>query len=327
MSNTPLYGLGVVIGKFLPPHKGHEFLIHTALAQCDNVRVILCEKPSDPIPGELRASWLRELCPGADIMVIDDRYDENDSRVWAINTIEWLGRAPDVVFTSESYGDVYARYMGCVHVLVDQARITVPCSGTAVRKDAFAMWNFISPPVRQWFTKRIVVLGAESTGTTTLSELLAEHYQTNWVEEYGREYSQQKWANGQFAWSSDEFLAIAKEQTRREHEAARLSNRLMICDTNAFATTLWHRRYMGHNDTALETWASTYCRADLYILTGDEIPFIQDGLRDGEHIRHEMQDWFREALAQQDTPWIEVIGSRGERLKQATSTIDQLFRL
>lgn len=53
---------------------------------------------------------------------------------------------------------------------------------------------------------------------------------------------------------------------------------------------------------------------DLYLLTGDEIPFVQDGLRDGEHIRHEMQDRFRAALAAQQIPWIEVRGDVAARV-------------
>jgi NadR type nicotinamide-nucleotide adenylyltransferase len=309
-------GHGVVIGKFLPPHRGHRFLIETALSRCDRVTVIVCGKPVDPIPPELRAAWLRELLPAAEVMLIDDRYDESDSRIWAENTIRWLGRAPDAVFTSEDYGDRYATHLGCVHVMVDQARLAIPCSGTAVRADPFAMWDFIDPPVRGWFAKRVVIVGAESTGTTTLAADLAAALRTNWVAEYGREYSARKKAAGDAVWHSDEFLEIAREQTRREDRAAREANRVLVCDTNAFATMLWHRRYMGTEDERLINFAKT-CRADLYLLTGDEIPFVQDRLRDGEHLRHDMHRWFEEALEKQDVPWRLVRGPRDERVAQA----------
>jgi NadR type nicotinamide-nucleotide adenylyltransferase len=316
MNRDGHFGLGVVIGKFLPPHRGHRFLIETALSRCERVVVIVCGKPADPVPPDLRAGWLRELLPAAEVLLIDDRYDENDSRVWAENTVRWLGRAPDAVFTSEDYGDRYAAYLGCVHVRVDQARMTVPCSGTAVRADPFAMWDFIDPPVRGWFAKRVVIVGAESTGTTTLATDLAAALGTNWVAEYGREYSALKQARGENGWHSDEFLEIAREQTRREDLAAREANRVLVCDTNAFATVLWHRRYLGADDPRLIAFAES-CRADLYLLTGDEIPFVQDGLRDGEHLRHVMHGWFEEALAAQAVPWRLVRGSRRERLDQA----------
>ena len=316
------FGHGVVIGKFLPPHRGHRFLIETALSRCERVTVIVCGKPVDPIPPDLRAAWLSELLPAAEVMLIDDRYDENDSRIWAENTIGWLGRAPDAVFTSEDYGDRYATHLGCVHVMVDQARLAIPCSGTAVREDPFAMWDFIDPPVRGWFAKRVVIVGAESTGTTTLAAHLAAALRTNWVAEYGREYSARKQAAGDAVWHSDEFLEIAREQTRREDRAAREANRVLVCDTNAFATMLWHRRYMGTEDERLISFAKT-CRADLYLLTGDEIPFVQDGLRDGEHLRHDMHRWFEEALGAQIVPWRIVRGSPAERVRRSLEILGE----
>src|SRR5262249_22709830 len=160
----------------------------------------------------------------------DDRYDENDTAVWAANTIRWLGGPPDAVFTSEDYGDPYARAMGSVHVLVDRARAAVPCSGTAIRHDPFAHLGYPGPPGRAWFAKRVCVLGAESTGTTTLAAALAEHYRTVWVPEYGREYSAEKFARGETTWTTDEFVRIAAEQTRREERAARVADRVLIGD-------------------------------------------------------------------------------------------------
>lgn len=102
------FGTAVVIGKFYPPHNGHHFLIDTALSQATKVHVIICAKTTDTIPAEIREACLRVMHPRASVFVIDDKYDENDSRIWAENTIRWLGRAPDVVFTSEDYGGLFA---------------------------------------------------------------------------------------------------------------------------------------------------------------------------------------------------------------------------
>lgn len=317
-------GLGLVIGKFYPPHRGHKLLIDTAISQSDQTVVIVCAKPTDTIPGELRGKWLQEIHPTARVIVIDDRYDENDSRVWAENTIHWLGRAPDVVFTSEDYGDRYAELMGSKHISVDKPRGRVSISGTAVRNDPFAHWDFIEPPVRGWFAKRVCVLGAESTGTTTLAKDLAETLNTIWVAEYGREYSEVKLARNDSVWRTEEFISIAEEQTRREDQAACQANRVLICDTNAFATVLWHRRYIGNHSKAVEDVARRG-RCDLYLLTGDEIPFVQDGLRDGEHIRHEMHRWFEAALASQPVPWQVLRGSHDERMDRAVHLVRSLF--
>jgi NadR type nicotinamide-nucleotide adenylyltransferase len=318
------HGLGLVIGKFYPPHRGHKLLIDTAQQHSRKVVVIVCERETDEIPGELRRKWLQEVHPEADVMLIDDRYDEKDSRVWAENTIRWLGRVPDAVFTSEDYGDKYSALMGAQHVLVDRLRQTVPICATAIRTDPYAHWEFLEKPVRSWFAKRVCVLGAESTGTTTLAKDLAQSLQTVWVEEYGREYSAQKIRLNDLEWRSDEFVHIAQEQVRREDAAAREANRVLVCDTNAFATALWHRRYMGTHSKGVEEIAGRG-RCDLYLLTGDEIPFVQDGLRDGEHIRHEMHTWFEQALGGQSVPWVLLRGTRDQRLFQALEAIGRLF--
>jgi NadR type nicotinamide-nucleotide adenylyltransferase len=199
----------------------------------------------------------------------------------------------------------------------------MPCSGTLIRNDPHGCWEWIDPPVRAWYAKRVCILGAESTGTTTLARDLAAALDTVWVPEYGRELSEIKAAKNEWTWVTAEFHDIAREQTRRENAAARLANKILVCDTNAFATCLWHRRYMGCDDPALWDYAAQG-RCDLYILTGDEIPFVQDGLRDGEHIRHHMQQEFRDALARQSVPWHEVRGGREERLATALRLIRDL---
>ncbi len=310
------FGRGVVISKFLPPHHGHRLLVDTAQARCEQLTVIACQRPTDPVPGAVRAGWLREFHPAADVMLIDDVYDPDDSAVWAANTVRWLGRAPDVVFTSEDYGDRYAGLMSAAHVPVDKARATVPCSGTAVRADPLGQWDYLDPPVRAWYAVRVCVVGAESTGTTTLAEDLARHLQTTWVPEYGRDYAAAKQSRGETVWATPEFVHIAAKQTRREDAAARGANRVLVCDTNAFATTLWHRRYVGHDDPAVHA-PPAGGRCDLYLLTGDDIPFVQDGTRDGEHVRHAMHGWFAATLAAQGVPWRLVRGSRAERLRGA----------
>src|SRR5881227_1635745 len=70
-----------------------------------------------------------------------------------------------------------------------------------------------------------------------------------------------------------EFVHIAREQCRREDEAARQANRLLFCDTDAFATTLWHERYVGRPSPAVAAIAAG-CHPDLYMLTDVDIPFV-----------------------------------------------------
>ncbi len=317
---------GLVIGKFYPPHRGHKYLIDTALAQCEEVTVIIGWKAQEIIPGYLRAQWLQRIHPSARIMVVEDnKLADDDSAGWAAYTIGVLGYTPDAVFTSENYGDPYAKYMGCVHVLVDRERVRIPISATMVRSDPQKYAQFLEPCVRAYFTRRVAVVGAESTGTTTLSRDLARHYGTTWVPEYGRFYSEGKAVatNESAAWRTQEFVHIAHAQSQMEDALAEASNGLVICDTDAFATGIWHERYLEARSPEVEAVAAAR-HYDLYILTGDEIPFVQDGLRDGEHIRHWMHGRFEERLKEEGKNFIVVHGTPQERLVQAIAAIDAL---
>ncbi len=320
-----MFNQGLVIGKFYPPHKGHKYLIDTARSQCEQLTVIVCWKKSQLISGIERVKWIQEIHPDVKVKLLDDdRLNDDDSEGWAKNTIEVLGFVPDAVFTSESYGDPYASFMGCVHVLVDKERTHIPISATMVRSDPTKYAPFLEPCVRAFFARRICVLGAESTGTTTLSKDLAKHYKTVWVPEYGRFYSEGKiFGDVNAEWRTDEFIKIAKAQSLLEDTMAEASNGLVICDTDAFATGLWHERYMGERSNQVEA-ISVRRRYDLYILTGDEIPFEQDGTRDGEHIRHDMHKRFIERLKEEGKNYIIVTGSKEERLKKAIDAIDNI---
>jgi HTH-type transcriptional regulator, transcriptional repressor of NAD biosynthesis genes len=151
---------------------------------------------------------------------------------------------------------------------------------------------------------------------------LARHYNTVWVPEYGRFFSEGKlFGDHNASWRTEEFVKIAKAQTVLEDSLAEASNGLVICDTDAFATGLWHERYIGSRSARVEA-VSQNRKYDLYILTGDEIPFVQDGLRDGEDIRHDMHKRFIERLNEEGKSYILVTGGQDKRLADSIAAID-----
>ncbi len=315
---------GFVVGKFYPPHHGHKYLIDFARSRVDHLIVMLAHHASQTIPGEVRLAWLREIHPDCDVRLVPDTLDD-DSQQWADFTRQYLGFAPDVVFSSEDYGPRFASLMGAQHVMVDRDRACVPISATMIRANPQKYLHRLEPCVRGWFVPRVVLIGAESTGKTTLAMQLAEHFGTNWVAEYGREHWEkkvQRWAitDPPPQWSADEFLHIAQEQQRRETLAAQTANQLLICDTNAFATGTWYERYMGNRDARVDAIGSQD-RCDLYLLTEPDVPFVQDGFRDGEHIRHWMHQRFAEQLQAGTTAFRIISGEYGERLAIAVAAI------
>lgn len=314
--------LGVTIGKFYPFHLGHDLLVREAKARCDRLVVIVGWKPGQALPGELRASWLREAHPDVEVLLaLEDVPDAPEP--WARRTLEELrGRRPEVAFTSEPYGEPWAAAMGCRHEAIDVARARVPTSGTALREDLGRHWEFLTPPAKAHFARRVVVLGVESSGTTTLATALAERLRTVWVPEVGRAWWEAR-RHLDAPWTEADFLAIARRQAALEDDLARLANRVLICDTDPLATTVWHRRYLGARSTALEAFAATRA-ADLHLLTAPDFPFVQDGTReDGPH-RTAMHAWFKDALAGRSH--LELTGPPEARLAAALAAIEPLLR-
>ena len=114
---------------------------------------------------------------------------------------------------------------------------------------------------------------------------------------------------------------IARRQQRDEDRAARVSGPVLVCDTDALATCIWQERYMGRSTGAVEPIAASRSYA-LSVLTSDDIPFVQDGWRDGEHLRGVDDARFRERLR---GPWIEVRGSVDERVDQVLERLASMF--
>ena len=171
--------------------------------------------------------------------------------------------------------------------------------------------------------KRIVIIGSESSGTTTLARALAEHYRTVWVPEYGRTYSEGR-VHSSEPWRSDEFIHIATEQIRMEDALATLANNVLICDTDAFATSIWHERYMGAPSDDVTAIAASR-KYDLYVVTDVNIPFERDEIRDGESFRQWMQRRFVEELSKSSTPVIVVTGPHEQRFAAAVKKIDEIL--
>lgn len=327
------YGHGLVLGKFWPLHAGHSNLINTALAQCDRVTVQLLVHPDEDIPLETRASWIREAHPRAHLVCgcDDTPVDFDDPEIWDRHMLvitALLDQPVDAVFTSDAYGVELARRLSAQWVQVDPGRHENAISGTEVRANPEAFWDQLRSAVRAHYVRRVVVTGAESTGTTTLAMALSAKLGCVWVPEFGREYSAQRPNHLAAPWRTDEFIHIAETQIANEDAAARSTpNRWIVCDTDALATTLWHERYMGYLSEAVAAAAAQQTRPFVRILTGDEIPFVQDGLRDGEEIRHAMQQRFRDTLSApeaQNAAWVEVHGSVEQRLEAALAFLNAL---
>ncbi|MBY0523290.1 MAG: AAA family ATPase [Gemmataceae bacterium] len=317
---------GLILGKFLPPHCGHQYLFDFARAYVPHLTVLVCSLQREPIAGELRHRWVREMCPDAAVLHVTD---ENPSEphehpdfwdVWIATVRQCLPGGPDVVFTSEAYGDELARRLGAQHVVVDRARELVPVSGTQIRDQPLAYWRYLPPCVRPHFVKRVCLFGPESTGKTTLCRRLAEHYDTVWVSEYARGYLDHKASPCEMT----DVAYIARGQAAAEDALARQANRVLFCDTDVLTTMLYSDLYYGSCPDRVRQ-AAEQRHYDLYLLNDVDVPWVADPQRDMPHRREELRDRWLQALAARGRPHTLVRGSWEERFTIACEAVGRLL--
>jgi HTH-type transcriptional repressor of NAD biosynthesis genes len=318
---------GLILGKFLPPHAGHLHLVRTALAEVDHLTVLVCSLASQPIPGELRAAWMRELVPGAAVIHITD---ENPSfpqehpdfwNIWMQSIRRVLPEGPDLVYTSEDYGDELARRLNAQHRMIDPARRKFPVSGSLVRSDPDRYWEFIPPPVRPSFVAKVVLTGSESTGKTTLAQRLAAHFRTSWIPEYGRRYVEEH--PGPLA--ASDIDPIARGQMASEEQGFREATRAVVMlDTDLVSTEVYAEHYFG----SCPDWVREAARdrlGHLYLLTEPDVPWVPDpGQRDRADRRDEMDRLFGSALAAQPAAVVRIRGAWDHRFATAVSAVERV---
>ncbi len=175
----------------------------------------------------------------------------------------------------------------------------------------------MSDPVR-----RVCLLGAESTGKTTLAGALAAAYETLWNPEYGRVYTEVGRERGA-PWKSWEFTHIARVHCWYEDFLAPFARGVLFCDTDAFTTAVFHEAYLGSVASGFEDLTAR--RYDLYLVCGLDVPFSHDGLREFEQQRKWMHDRLLAHAGESGSPWLLLQGPNETRLAAAREAVDALL--
>ncbi len=170
--------------------------------------------------------------------------------------------------------------------------------------------------------KKIVVIGPESTGKSTLSEALAKELGTVWVPEYARSYLE----NLGHSYEEPDLLTIAEGQLQSEDSLLLQANKILICDTDLQVIKVWSEAKYGrcHPQVMQQIAERKY---DLYILTDIDMPWQPDPLR--EHPAPEERKYFfniyHDIVSNSNIPWVLVTGNEEERLVTATKAVSGLL--
>lgn len=310
---------GLTLGKFAPFHRGHQLLVETALAEVDELFVMLYDTDLIDVPLQIRAGWIQQLYPCVKLIEAWDGPDGygDTPEICAEQERYILAKLNGLrithFYSSEFYGDHVSRALGAIDRRVDEARQLVPISGTALRADPYAGRAFLSDVVYNDLIIKVCFLGAPSTGKTTIARALAERYDTKWMPEYGAEY----WLEHQVGrrLSLEQFEEIAPEHLRREDALCLQSRRYLFCDTNPITTYVFAKDYHGRAGPVLSRLAAQ-CerRYDLVFLCETDIPYADTWDRSGEQKRQWFQKQIVGDLLGRRVPFFRLSGNLETRL-------------
>ncbi len=319
---------GLTLGKFAPFHRGHQMLVETALAEVDELVVLVYATDVIDVPLQVRAGWIRALYPSVRIIEAWDgpdsygdtpaiRHEQEQYILKKLNGLEISH-----FYSSEFYGEHVSRALGAIDRRVDEARLTVPISGTALREDAFAGRRYLAPEVYADLITRVCFMGAPSTGKSTLAKTMAERHKTVYMPEYGAEYWLQHQVDRRI--SLEQFEDIAPEHIRREDELTQQARTYLFSDTNPITTYVFAKDYHGTAGPVLTTLAKeAEKRYDLFFLCEADIPYADTWDRSGDQKRNWFQQQIIGDLAERRIPFFKVSGSLEERVSQVNQVLRQ----
>ena len=348
---TSRFHRGLVVGKFSPLHRGHELLIRETFNRCREVIIISYAKPEPAGCGaNRREQWLKELFPDALRLVVsdaklrkwggsaegfgeippDDAEESLHRRFVGFLCRRILGVTVDAVFTSEDYGDGFARELTryfrkekpdtpeVKHILVDRERIRIPVSSTQIRSSVHGNRQWLSPQVYTSFIPTMGLLGGLPAKAP---------WPRHWPIIWRPGMYPSNWARAREQRGGA--LAVRRHADYRsggQFPGKRLRpgnpDRYLFLRHTPLTTLLYTRHLFQRNDPVVEELAER--PYNLTVLCEPDFGFVQDGTRQDASFRNYQHAWYVEELTRRGTAWVKAGGSIRQRVAAVTSFLEQM---
>ncbi|RSD26900.1 multifunctional transcriptional regulator/nicotinamide-nucleotide adenylyltransferase/ribosylnicotinamide kinase NadR [Mesobacillus subterraneus] len=337
--------VGMFGGKFVPVHLGHVYAMIKASTMVDELHVIVSydteyekevifkDAKIPYIPFQVRLRWWKQLTKDlhhVHVHAIEEIQTGqfSDWEKGSESIREAIGKEIDFVFSSEQqyshYFDVL--YPQAKHVVIDAGREKYPISATAIRSEgAFKYWDMLPRVVQPFFVKKVVIVGTESSGKSTLVSNLAALYNTVYVEEIGRTFYERLGDFETITLSTD-FPEIAIEHKYHEKQQAGKANKVLFIDTEATVTQYFAGLYLGEHQSVLDSLASIQ-DYDLWLFLEPDVKWFDDGTRSFglQSIRDANNKTLKELLYKNGVVFEIISGDYTERLSKAVQLVDELI--
>lgn len=335
---------GLFFGKFAPLTTGHIYAITIAAGQVDELHLVLCwdekfqHKLSDAMQKSLSLSnrmltlqnTFKHLS-NVKITYVDesniDSYPEGSADFTDLVLQKTAGIEFDKVFSSEKeYNEYFSTHWpDAEHVLIDPERNTVNISATRVRSNPYLYWNYIAPEARQYFVKKVCVIGVESTGKSTLVKNLANRFGTGFVEEVGRTICEEQYGFSEEFMKQEHYEYIAMEHKCKEQRMLKGANKVLFSDTNNLITLF--SMQCQYKDSPMVQAMARAEEYDLVIFLDIDVPWVYDPLRQNNEpiLREGTNKTLKQMCYEYKVKYIEVKGNYNERYNTSVELVNKLL--
>lgn len=331
------YKVGMYGGSFNPLHMGHVDCIIQAANMCEKLFVVLSVGyKRNEIDARVRYRWLYQLTKhigNVKIIMLEDNantkadYTQDYWMADAESVKKQIGQKIDVVFCGSDY-DENSFWNVCYPESEIYFLQRNEISSTKIREDIYAHWEWLPNIVKPYYVKKVLLIGGESTGKSTLTINLANRFNTNYIDEAGREISERSGTD--LMMLSQDFTEILLQHKLNEIKAIEHSNKVLFIDTDALVTQF----YMNFledpgiaKNKALSDAIDALNTYDLILFMEPDVKFVQDGDRSTviEADREKYSRQIKKLLAEHKRDFVSISGNYQQRYEKAVAAVNEIL--